>query len=81
MSDYVIPDPEPKPIDEKLATELRHLSDNVVLRGAPPGSEKCENCPYYLENRAAISYCWHPKLRILVGANWCCQWWEAIPDS
>jgi hypothetical protein len=22
-----------------------------------------------------------PKLRILVGHDWWCQWWEAIPDS
>ena len=26
-----------------------------------------------------ISYCWHPKLRILVGAEWWCQWWDAVP--
>jgi len=51
-----------------------------VLRGAPSGEEQCENCLYYLENTAAISYCWHPKLRILVGANWWCQWWEKIPE-
>jgi hypothetical protein len=25
---------------------------------------------------AKISYCWHPKLRILVGGPWWCQWWE-----
>ncbi len=33
MSDYVIPDPEPKEIDEKLSIELRHLSQNAVLKG------------------------------------------------
>ena len=69
MADYVIPDPEPKEIDEKLSIELRHLSDNAVLRGHPPGEEQCENCLYYLENTAEISYCWHPKLRILVGGR------------
>jgi hypothetical protein len=40
VSDYVIPDPEPTPIDEKLSMELR----------------------------------------ILVGADWWCQWWDAIPE-
>ena len=35
MADYVIPDPEPKEIDEKLAIELRHLAENAVLRGHP----------------------------------------------
>ena len=79
MADYVIPDPEPKEIDEKLAIQLRHLADNAVLKGQPQGDERCENCLYYLENTAEVSYCWHPKLRILVGAQWWCQWWEAIP--
>ena len=49
--------------------ELRHLSENAVLKGRPSGEEKCENCRYYLEPTADISYCWHPKLRILVGPN------------
>lgn len=81
MSDYVIPEPEPKEIDERLAIELRHLADNAVLKGQPSGAEKCENCRYYLEPYKDLSYCWHPKLRILVGAGWWCQWWEAIPEE
>lgn len=81
MSEYVIPEPEPKEIDETLSIELRHLADNAVLKGMPSGDERCENCRYYLENTAEISYCWHPKLRILVGAQWWCQWWETIPDG
>jgi len=48
MSDYVIPDPEPKEIDEKLALELRYLSSNAVLKAHPSGDEKCDNCLYYL---------------------------------
>ena len=78
MSDYVIPPPEPKEIDEKLSMQLRILASNAVLKGVPSGEEKCENCLYYLEPTAHISYCWHQKLRILVGAQWWCQWWEAI---
>ena len=31
--DYVIPEPEPKEIDEKLSMELRILSSNAVLKG------------------------------------------------
>jgi hypothetical protein len=81
MSDYVIPPPEPKEIDEKLSMQLRILSSNAVLKGVPSGAEKCENCLYYLEPTALISYCWHSKLRILVGAEWWCQWWEAIPEE
>ena len=81
MSDYVIPEPEPKEIDEKLSIEMRHLADNAVLKAQPNGEEQCENCRYYLENSAAISYCWHPKVRILGGGEWWCQWWEAIPDG
>ena len=82
MTEYEIPELEPKEIDEKLAIELRHLADNAVLKAQPQhGDEKCENCRYYPENTAEISYCWHPMLRILVGANWWCQWWEAIPED
>jgi hypothetical protein len=81
VSDYVIPDPEPKPIDEKLSMEMRHLADNAVLKGKPSGDEKCENCRFYLEPYKEISYCWHQKLRILVGAEWWCQWWDPIPED
>ena len=42
--------------------------------------EQCDNCRYYLEPTASISYCWHQKLRILVGATWWCQWWEKIEE-
>ena len=79
MSDYGISPPEPQEIDEKLSIELRHLSTDAGLRGAPSGDARCENCVYYLENTADISYCWHPKLRILVGADWSCAWWEQLP--
>jgi hypothetical protein len=81
MADYVIPDPEPKEIDETLSIELGHLASNAVLKGKPSGNEKCENCLYYLEPYKDLAYCWHPKLRILVGAEWWCQWWDAIPEG
>ena len=79
MSDYVIPEPEPKPVDETLSMELQILASNAVLRGRRSGDEKCVNCRYYLDETADLSYCCHPKIRILVGDNWSCQWWEEIP--
>jgi len=81
MSDYVIPEPEPKPVDETLSMELQILASNAVLRGHPSGEERCANCRYYLDETADLSYCWHPKIRILVGDNWWCQWWDAIPEA
>ena len=74
--DDLVP-PSPKPIDEARALELRHLADDAVLRAVPNDGEQCDNCRYYLEPDAELSYCWHPKLRILVGRGWWCQWWEA----
>ncbi len=81
MSDYVIPPPEPKPIDEQLWLELKDKLERATLKGKPMGSEQCNNCLYYLDTDADISYCWHQTLRILVGAEWWCQWWEAIPED
>lgn len=81
LPDPDVPKPEPKPIDEKLSMELRHLAEDAILRGKPNGEEHCRNCLYYLDTDADLTYCWHPKIRILVGENWWCQWWEAIPDD
>ena len=81
VDDDGLPLPEPKEIDEKKSIELRHLAEDAVLRGQPNGEEECANCLYYMNPDEKISYCWHPKLRILVGHDWWCQWWEAIPDE
>lgn len=78
--DDLLPTPEPKEIDEKRALELRHLAADAVLKGKPYGDEQCAGCLYYLEPDADYSYCWHAKLRILVGARWWCQWWEQAGD-
>ena len=75
-----LPKPEPKEIDEKLSLQLRHLAEDAVLRGAPQGDERCANCLYYSDDAQQISYCWHMKLRILVGESWWCQWWQATED-
>jgi hypothetical protein len=81
MSDYVVPPPEPKPIDEENWRQLQPLMERAVLRAQPMGKEKCANCLYYLDTSADITYCWHPQLRVLVGGEWWCQWWEEIPEE
>ena len=58
--------------------EFKHLAEDAVLKGQPYGDEKCDNCLFYLNPDDKLAYCWHPKLRILVGAEWWCQWWEKI---
>ena len=75
-----LPKPEPKPIDEKPSLELRHPADDAVRRGEPSGEESGANCLYYAEPDKKISYCWHMKLRILVGDDWWCQWWQATEE-
>ena len=42
--------------------------------------ERCDNCLYYMDTDKKLAYCWHPKLRILVGAKWWCQWWEKVEE-
>jgi hypothetical protein len=74
-----LPQPEPTEEDERKNRELQHLVEDAVLKGKPYGEEKCGNCLYYLDTDSDLSYCWHPKLRVLVGADWWCQWWEEIP--
>jgi hypothetical protein len=80
MPDVPLPKPEPKEVDEKLSIQLRHLKEDAVLRPKPNGEERCDNCLFYMNPDDKITYCWHPKLRILVGAEWWCQWWEKIED-
>ena len=54
VSDYTIPEPEPKEIDERLSVELGHMVDFNVLRGHPSGDERCDNCRYYLEDQGSL---------------------------
>jgi hypothetical protein len=75
-----MPKPEPKEIDEQNWVVLGHLISNEVLRGRPQGDERCDNCLYYMDPSTDISYCWHPRVRILVGDQWWCQWWEPITE-
>ena len=80
--DLDLPEPEPKEIDEKNWFRFQDLMARAVLKGHPyEGKERCDNCRYYLDPEAEISYCWHQQLRVLVGENWWCQWWEAVPEE
>ena len=85
MPDADIPPPEPKEIDSQKWLEWKDLMDRAILRAHPLkefGKEfRCDNCLFYLDNEAELSYCWHPTLRILVGGDWWCQWWEEIPAA
>ena len=57
MSDYEIPPPEPKPIDEQNWLKLKDLSERAVLRGQPHLCvEKCHNCRYSLNPPDDNSY-------------------------
>jgi len=76
-----LPAPEPTEEDERNNQRLQHLVEDSVLKAKPYGEEKCGNCLFYLDTDADLSYCWHPKIRILVGADWWCQWWEEIPSD
>jgi hypothetical protein len=81
MSEHGIAPSEPEEVDERLSLELRVLSTSARLRSRPTGDMRCEGCRYYLEPSAQLSYCWHHSLRILVGADWWCQWWEQAPPT
>jgi hypothetical protein len=77
----VIKAPEPQEIDQELALKLSHLTEDAMLRANPFQDERCNNCLFYLDADAGLSYCWHPKLRVLVGNDWWCQWWEQLPTD
>lgn len=67
---------EPEELDETISMDLQVLKASAVLRGRPTNGEACGGCRYYLEADDDPSYCWHPRLRILVSHDWWCQWWE-----
>ncbi len=62
---------------EQENQQLQALIRDAKLKGSPSGEQRCENCRYYVAEFKRIAYCNHPRLEILVGADWWCQWWEA----
>lgn len=83
-TDDVLTQLEPKEVDEQKAEQLQVLTDAVTLKGVPYGDQRCDNCHYYHmdpqnpDTEAKIAYCWHDKLRILVGDDWWCERWAEI---
>jgi hypothetical protein len=63
---------QPTDEDEDLALELQGRQDELSLRRA--GDEPaCAGCAHYLLPDAALAYCWHPDVRMLVDAGWRCR--------
>ena len=52
------------------------LERESKLRASPNGDQRCDGCRYLVGIYKQIGYCNHPKLEILVGVDWWCQWWE-----
>ena len=46
------------------------------LKGSANGDQRCDNCRFLVGEYKKIGYCNHPKLELLVGDDWWCQWWE-----
>jgi hypothetical protein len=61
---------------EQENQQLLQLVHESRLKGSPSGDQQCDNCRYYVAEYKKIAYCDHPKLDILVGFDWWCQWWE-----
>ena len=62
---------------EQENQQLQALIREAQLKGSPSGEQRCDNCRYYVGEYKKLAYCNHPKLEILVGFDWWCQWWEA----
>lgn len=62
---------------EQENQQLQALIRDAKLKGSPSGDQRCDNCRYYTGEFKKLAYCNHPRLEILVGADWWCQWWEA----
>lgn len=80
LPDPDVPDAQPTEKDEKLALEFMRIKDETNLKGRPEGEQRCDNCHYYANPEQGISYCWHPKLEIMVGKQWWCDRWEEIGE-
>lgn len=69
--------------EEQMELENEHflaLERESKLRASPNGDQRCDNCKSLVGVYKQIGYCHHPKLEILVGVDWWCQWWEKTED-
>ena len=62
---------------EQEFQELQGLVRRAQLKGSPSGDQQCDNCRFYAGEYKKLAYCNEPRLEILVGFDWWCQWWEA----
>jgi hypothetical protein len=79
---------DPTEQDAEEAIRLQRIVDATGLRGdrdaSRPGDDlarRCSGCRYYLNPSDALAYCWHPELRVLVGAAWRCQHHDPAPEG
>jgi hypothetical protein len=73
-----------QPTEEERKTGMLLKYDKVEDQqwvNEPKFGEKCDDCLFYLSPDESVSYCWHPKLRVGVGADHWCQWWEPAPET
>jgi hypothetical protein len=61
---------------EQEFQELQAIVRRAQLKGSPSGAQQCDNCRFYVGEYKKIAYCDEPRLEILVGYDWWCQWWE-----
>ena len=73
-------DPEIPPEREKEGMLLMHRAEDAIMDEHPHDGEKCKDCKWYL-GFSGIAYCWHQKVRMLVGSEWWCQWFETAEES
>jgi hypothetical protein len=62
---------------ERENQELLALVREARLKGSPSGDQRCDNCTFYVAEYKKIAYCSEPRVEILVGFDWWCQWWES----
>jgi hypothetical protein len=68
-------------VDEAKYQAAQRVAKVSALRGTPlDDDDRCATCFYYLERGAALSFCRHERLQILVGADWWCHYWE-MPEE
>ena len=73
----------PEEIDperEKEGMMLMHRAEDALLDHHPHDEEACKDCKWYI-GFDGIAYCWHSKIRMLVGPDWWCQWFETEEEE
>lgn len=73
-------DPDIDPEREREGMMLMHRKDDAILQAQPSDGERCKECKWYL-GFDDIAYCWHQKIRMLVGQDWWCQWFETEEET